>query len=111
VKPVKEDKMNIHLVEPSNHFVKLQDNVWESGSWGLDESQAKKLVGGEIYFLKKRQEPSFYGGTILGYRVHQEGDEQGKIVFQLQHSQSCRNVSTDRSGWTKDMKIVKINRQ
>ena len=63
--------MNIHLVEPLNHFVKLKDNVWESGSWGLDEDKAKKLVGGEIYFHKKRQEPSFYGGTILGYRVHQ----------------------------------------
>ena len=62
--------MNIHLVEPLNHFVKLQDNVWESGWWQLDEGQAKKLVGGEIYFHKKRQEPSFYGGTILGYRVH-----------------------------------------
>ena len=48
--------MNIHLVEPLNNFVKVQDNVWESGSWGLEESQAKKLVGGEIYFHKKRQE-------------------------------------------------------
>jgi hypothetical protein len=111
VKPVKEGNMNIHLVEPSNHFVKLQDNVWESGSWGLDESQAKKLVGGEIYFHKKRQDPSFYGGTILGYRVHQDGEYQGKIVFQLKHSQSCRNVSTDKSGWSKDMKILEIDRQ
>ena len=98
--------LNIHLVEPLNHFVKLQDNVWESGSWGLDDSQAKKLVGGKIYFHKKRREPSFYGGTILGYRVHQDGEYQGKIVFQLQHSQSCRNVSTDKSGWNKVMKIT-----
>jgi hypothetical protein len=111
VKPVKEGKMNIHLVEPLNRFVKLQDNVWESGSWGLDDSQAKKLVGGEIYFHKKRQEPSFFGGTILGYRVHQDGEYQGKIVFQLQHSQSCRNVSTDKSGWKKDMKTVERDRQ
>ena len=45
--------MNIHLVEPLNHFVKLKDNVWESGWWRLDEDKAKKLVGGEIYFHKK----------------------------------------------------------
>jgi hypothetical protein len=98
--------MNIHLVEAKNHFVKLKDNVWESGSWGLDDSQAKKLVGGEIYFHKKRQEPSFYGGTILGYRIHPDGEFQGKIVFQLQHSLSCRNIRTDKSGWSKDIKIV-----
>jgi hypothetical protein len=108
---VKEDKMNIHLVEPLNHFVKLKDNVWESGSWGLNESQAKKLVGGEIYFHKKRLEPSFYGGKILGYRVHEDGESQGKIVFQLQHNESCRNIRTDKSGWTKDMKIIELDRQ
>lgn len=103
--------MNIHLVEPLNHFVKLKENVWESGMWGLDDNQAKKLVGGKIYFHKKRQEPSFYGGTILGYRVQQDGESQGKIVFQLQHSQSCRNVCTDKSGWSKDMKIIERDRQ
>jgi len=98
--------MNIHLVEPLNNFVKLKDNVWESGSWGLDEDLAKKLVGGEIYFHKKRQEPSFYGGTILGYRVHQDDEDQGRIVFQLQHRASCRNVSTNKSGWIKNVKII-----
>ena len=98
--------MNIHLVEPLNHFVKLQDKVWESGWWKLDEDKAKKLVGGKIYFHKKRPEPSFYGGTILGYMVDQDGEYQGKIIFKLQHSQSCRNVSTDKSGWTKDVKII-----
>ena len=102
--------MNIHLVESLSHFVKLKDNVWESGSWGLDDSIAKKLIGGKIYFHKKRQEPSFYGGTILGYRIHKDGESQGKIVFQLEHSQSCRNVNTGKSGWSKDMKIIEHDR-
>ncbi|MCK9362574.1 MAG: hypothetical protein M0P74_03080 [Syntrophales bacterium] len=100
--------MNIHLVEPLNHFVKLNDNVWESGSWGVADDQAKKLVGGKIYFHKKRQDPSFYGGTILGYRIQPDGEYQGKIVFQLQHSQSCRNVRTGKSGWSKGIKIMEI---
>jgi hypothetical protein len=98
--------MNIHLVEPLNRFVKLQDNLWESGGWMLDEGKAKKLVGGEIYFHRKRQEPSFYGGTIIGYRIDPDGQYQGRIVFKLRHDLSCRNVSTDKSGWTKDMKII-----
>jgi len=98
--------MNVHLVEPSNHFVKLQDDSWESGWWDLEEDKAKKLVGGDIYFHKSRQEPSFYGGTILGYRVKPNGKHQGKIIFLLHYSSSCRNVRTDKSGWKKAVKIV-----
>jgi hypothetical protein len=101
-------KMNIHLVEPLNNFVKLKDNVWESGWWTLDEDKAKKLVGGEIYFHKKRQEPAFFGGTVLGYRVDQDGEYQGKIIFKLQYSQSCKNVRTGKIGWKKNVKIMEL---
>jgi hypothetical protein len=101
--------VNIHIIEQSNNFVKLQDNTWESGWWQLEESEAQKLVGGEIYFHKKRQEPSFYGGKILGYRVEQDGQYQGRIIFKLQHNQSCRNVRTDKSGWSKAMKIIGLD--
>ena len=98
--------MNIHLVELKNNFVKLNDNVWESGWWQLDESKAQKLIGGEIYFHKNRQEPSFYGGTILGYRVDQEEQHRGRIIFKLQYRQTCRNIRTDKLGWSKEMKII-----
>jgi hypothetical protein len=100
--------VNIHLIEHLNNFAKLSDNVWESGWWTLDEDQAQKLVGGEIFFHKKKQEPSFYGGTILGYRVEQDGEYKGKIVFKLQHKKACRDVRTDKSGWSKEMKIMEI---
>jgi hypothetical protein len=98
--------VNIHLIEHMNNFAKLSDNVWESGWWTLDENKAQKLVGGEIFFHKKKQEPSFYGGTILGYRVEQDGQYQGKIIFKLQHKKSCRDVKTDKTGWSKEMKII-----
>jgi len=98
--------MNIHLIEKFNNFVKLQDNTWESGWWSIDESKAKKLVGGEIYFHKKQLEPSFYGGTITGYRIEQDGQYEGKIIFKLQYSETGRNVKTDKHGWSKKMKII-----
>jgi len=98
--------MNIHLVEALNRFTKLRDNVWESGWWSIDESEAEKLVGGEIYFHKKQQEPSFYGGIITGYRVEQNGEHQGRIIFKLEHSETCRNVKTDKHGWSRKMKIT-----
>jgi hypothetical protein len=100
--------MNIHLIQAANNFVKLPDNAWESGPWQLNEIQAEKLAGGEIYFHKKRTEPSFYGGTILGYRVDQDGESQGGIIFKLQYSPSCRNVSTDKTGWSKGAKITEL---
>jgi hypothetical protein len=98
--------MNIHLIESWDNFTKLQDNVWESGCWKIDESKAQQLVGGDIYFHKTRPEPSYYGGTILGYRVEPEGKSQGMIVFKLEHRKSHRNVSTDKSGWSRGMKII-----
>jgi len=51
----------------------------ESGWWKLKGDKAQELVGSEIYFHKKRLEPSFYGGTIVGYRVEQEGLHQGAL--------------------------------
>jgi len=99
--------MNIHVVEHTNNFVKLHDSVWESGWWNLDESSAQKLIGGEIYFHKTRMEPSFYGGTLLGYRVEEEGQHQGRIVFKLQYRHACRNVKTGKSGWQKEIKIIR----
>jgi len=99
--------MDIHLVEQLNNFFKVRDNIWESGWWTLDESKAKDLIGGNIYFHKNQQEPSFYGGTITGYRIEQDGQNQGRIVFSLKYSEACRNVKTGKDGWSKKMKIVR----
>ena len=98
--------MNIHLIENMSNFVKLSETVWESGWWSLNENRAKKLVGSEIYFHKKQREPSFFGGIITGYRIEEHGEYQGMIVFELQYSEICRNVKTDKHGWSRKMKIV-----
>jgi len=99
--------MDIHLVEQVNNYFKMRDNMWESGWWALDEDKAKELIGGHIYFHKTQQESSFYGGTVTGYRVEQDGQNRGKIVFSLEYSAACRNVKTGKDGWSKKMKIVK----
>lgn len=98
--------MKIHLTLSSNNFKKLKDNMWECGWWCVDENQAEQLIGHEIYFHKKRMEPSFYGGTIRGYRVDEEGQYQGKTIFKFEYAQECRNITTDRTGWSKEMKII-----
>lgn len=98
--------MNIHIIEALNHFVKLPDDKWESGWWNINENKARQLVGGEIFFHKKRMEPSFFGGCITDYRVDQSSQYQGKIIFTFQYQASCRNVHTDKYGWSKKIKII-----
>ena len=98
--------MKIHLIENSNNFTRLRENVWESGWWRLDEAKARELVGAEIYFHKKRLEPSFYGGTIVGYRMEKDGQHQGRTVFEFQYSHASRNVRTGKCGWSREMKII-----
>jgi hypothetical protein len=98
--------MNIHIVETLNKFVRLPDNQWESGWWDIDEDRAGKLIGGNVFFHKKQMEPSFFGGTITGYRIEQEAQHEGMIVFTLQYNAACRDIRTDKGGWSKKMKII-----
>lgn len=100
--------MKIHLIETdSMNFNLVDDDLWESGSWILNEDQAELLIGSEIFFHKTRTEPSFYGGIIRGYRVKQEGENEGQIVFEFQYDKICRDIRTDRNGWARKMKIVR----
>jgi hypothetical protein len=98
--------MTIHIVEPVNNFVKLEDEEWESGWWSMDENNARELIGCKIYFHKKQQEPSFFGGIITGYRIEQDAQHPGCVAFTFQYDAGCRNVKTDKHGWTKKMKII-----
>lgn len=98
--------MNIHLIETMNNFKRLEDKTWESGWWSLDQETVKKLVGGEVYFHRKKEEVSFYGGTVMGYRIEQEGEHRGRIVLNLRPCNTCRNVRTDKHGWSGEMKII-----
>lgn len=98
--------MPIHVLERTNNFVKLGDNIWECGWWKLGEDRVQDLIGSEIYFHKKKLESSFYGGTIRSYRIEPEGPHQGQIVFQFEFQQVCRNIKTDGKGWALESKIV-----
>ena len=76
--------MQIHVIENTHNFSKLREYIWECGWWKLDEDKAKILTGGNIYFHTKRSEPSFYGGSIRGYRVEQDQPRQGRTVFETE---------------------------
>jgi hypothetical protein len=97
----------IHVIERMDHIRKLEGQIYESGFWAVSPETAQALLGGDIYFHKKQKEPSFYGGKILGYRIHEEDDEYcGRIIFRFEYSTKHRNVSAGSGGWSNEKKIV-----
>ena len=75
--------------------------VYTSGSWDITETEAKRLVGGSIYFHETKAEPSYFGGTVVGYDViDTENAHSKRIVFKLESRQDCRNVAWDGADHT-----------
>ncbi len=100
----------IHLIERENLFSRVADSQteFESGYWAISETEARELIGANIYFHERQLEPSFYGGVITGVRVHQAKDlYTGRMVFRFEPKPQCRNVRTGREGWQYEKKIVK----
>ena len=89
------------------YIKKLEGRIFESGLWAVTAQTAQSLLEGDIYFHKRQKEPSFFGGKILGYRIHGEEDEyQGRIIFRFEYSAGHRNVSAGSGGWSNEKKIV-----
>jgi hypothetical protein len=97
----------IHLIEKMGHFQKVGARIHESGLWDVSIQTAQSLVGGDIYFHKKQKVASYFGGKILGYRVHEGDDEyRGRIIFRFEYSAGYRNVLSGNGGWSNEKKIV-----
>jgi hypothetical protein len=100
----------IHLIERENLFSRVADSQteYESGYWAIPETAAQELVGAQIYFHERQIEPSFYGGVITGFRVHEAENDprKGRIIFRFVPKSECRNVRTGRDGWQYERKII-----
>ncbi|MDT4965878.1 MAG: hypothetical protein QOJ64_615 [Acidobacteriota bacterium] len=97
----------IHLIERIGYVQKLEGRICESGFWGVPPQTAQSLLGGDIYFHKKQKESSFFGGKILGYRMHEEDDEyRGRVIFRFEYSREHRDVSAGSGGWSNEKKII-----
>lgn len=86
-------------------MIDRMERTYESGFWAISEATARRAINGNIYFHKKQTEPSYFGGVILSYRVHDEGEFAGRIVFTFQAMIGHKQIKTDRAGWSMEMKI------
>jgi len=95
----------IHLIEDLNKMVQIDkaENLFESGNWKVGPGVANQLIGGRIYLHKFQKEASFFGGEILGWRVHPT--ETQRIVFKFKSLPECKNVKTTKEGWGREKKI------
>lgn len=101
----------IHLIERGGAFKKIEGNIIESWCWEIPARTAESLVGGDIYFHKRQKEPSYFGGKILAYRVHDSDDGafplcRGRVIFIFESSREHRGVSAGEGGWSYEKKIV-----
>ena len=98
----------IHFVERLGNTKRIPDtdHEYECGYWAVSEATAQRLIGGDLYLHDKQKEPSRFGGKILGFHVHPDGVEAGRIVFRIRASLEHRGVLTGRAGWGNEKKIV-----
>jgi hypothetical protein len=97
----------IHVIERLRNFDHIGGGIHDSGLWDVSIQTADALVGGDIYFHDKQKEPSYYGGKILSYSVHEVDDEyRGRIIFRFAYSRDHRNALAGAGGWSYEKKIV-----
>lgn len=99
----------IHFIEKLDliHSVAGTPDEHESGYWAVTPTRAASLVGGEIFFHRKRADPSHLGGQILGFREQPDGQYAGRIIFRFRADGACSGVLAGTEGWGMEKKIVR----
>ena len=103
------DILAMHFIAKLGHDSKVVGTgEWESSWWAVSEARAQRLVdeAGSIYLHSARSEPSHWGGTVIGYRVQQGGETDGRTVFRFRPSLQHKGVRTDGNGRGQEKKFV-----
>lgn len=99
--------MRIHLIERRGGFCRMAGHEWESGDWRIGQATAERLIGGNVYFHKHQSDPSYFGGTVIGYRVVAEPNPNaGRVVLRFRAEQSARGRNAKGSGWGREKKVL-----
>ncbi len=91
------DSLNLHCIDKGKQ-------IYESGVWNtvsVSEDDAKRLVGGTLYLHKKKTELSYFGGTVLGYRLAERSGDRARIdgwVFTVQSTREGKKASWSKAG-------------
>lgn len=102
----------IHLIERAGNIKRLDSaqhpHEYDCGYWVVAATTAERLLesDADLYLHESQSLPSYFGGRIVGFRIHHGGSEDGRIIFRFQASPQHRGVTTGREGWGNEKKIV-----
>jgi hypothetical protein len=96
----------IHLIENDGRIKRVDGQIWESGYWVVGKEKADGLIGGSIFFHAKKASPSYYGGKILSWRLQEDGEYRGRVIFTFEFQADHKDFVAENEGWSQEKKIV-----
>jgi hypothetical protein len=81
-------------------------DIYYSGYWLIAEAKAKNLIGENIFFHKRKTEPSFFGGVIKCAVKVDQGMYPGRTIFIFKSDQACIGITTPPDGWAQEKKYT-----
>lgn len=97
---IKKNDPNLPKILPAKD---MGEDVLFSGDWLISKERAMSLIGGEIYFHRKKTAPAFLGGIIV--KVGKSA-EPGRFVFFFRPDPALREKMTPNEGWAMTMKYI-----
>ena len=84
-----------HLLCRNGEGIKaIKVPVHECGSWDVPEDDARRLVGGMLHFHESKRTPSYFGGTVIDYKVvDTEHAHSKRVVFTVEATKDAYNVA------------------
>ena len=81
---------------------------YESCCWVIgDDVRQALLAGGRVYFHDAQTSPSFFGGTITGFReTASEAGKPRRWAVEFVFEEQARNVLAGPDGWKRESKFV-----
>jgi hypothetical protein len=76
------------------HIEPVKHPEYESGSWAINENDARRLIGGTLHFHESKCDPAYFGGTVTGYDVVETDNARSRrIMFKLTSTVEARGVA------------------
>ncbi len=100
----------IHLVNYQHDIrpLDLKTRRFESCCWVIGDDARQALSnGGRVFFHETQASPSYFGGTIVGFR--ETPSEEGKPrrwAVEFLSEEQARNVLAGPSNWKRESKYV-----
>lgn len=99
----------LHLVEKGIYRENLlpvegAPGEWDTGKWWISDTTARSLIGKKIYLHPRQLEKSHMGGEIISFQ--RSSTDPKKKIIRFRELAECAGVSTSRSGWGNEKKIV-----